>query len=156
MNGNERSVKLRFCFMSAIQHAGVAQLFERYPAQAKRKLLALRALIFEVAAATPGVGPLEETLKWGEPAYVTTQSKSGSTIRIDWKSAQPERVAIYFICHTNLVDTFRSMYRDVFTYEGDRALLFDLDGVLPTAELRDCIALTLTYHARRRASPAAA
>ena len=43
----------------------------------------LRQLIFDVAAKTKDVGQLEETLKWGEPAYLTSESKSGSLIRID-------------------------------------------------------------------------
>ena len=63
----------------------VAQVFDSYPPALRTRLLALRALIFEVAASTPGVGELEETLKWGEPAYLTTQSKSGSTVRIAWQ-----------------------------------------------------------------------
>ena len=35
----------------------------------------LRQLIFETAAATEVVGELEETLKWGEPSYLTPKTK---------------------------------------------------------------------------------
>ena len=59
----------------------VAQVFEDYPATVRQRLLALRELILQTAATTAGVGKLEETLKWGEPAYVTAESKGGSTIR---------------------------------------------------------------------------
>jgi hypothetical protein len=34
-------------------------------------------MIFDVARQTKGVGKLQETLKWGEPAYVTAESGSG-------------------------------------------------------------------------------
>ncbi|MGB8339275.1 MAG: hypothetical protein WCD07_06965 [Burkholderiales bacterium] len=41
----------------------VAAIFENHPKEIKVKLLALRQLIFEVAAETEGVRVLEETLK---------------------------------------------------------------------------------------------
>jgi hypothetical protein len=64
-----------------------------YPSGIRKQLLVLRELIFAAAQASKGVGELEETLKWGEPAYVTAQSKSGSTVRIDWAPmALPHRV----------------------------------------------------------------
>ena len=67
----------------------MAQVLETYPPAMRRRLKVLRKLILHTAASTVGVGPLEETLKWGEPAYSTTQSGSGSTIRIAWKKSSP-------------------------------------------------------------------
>ena len=84
----------------------VSAVFATYPAEIREKLKMLRALIFDVAAQTEGVGTLEEALKWGEPAYLTTASKSGSTIRIAWKKARPTQYAMYFNCQTPLVDSF--------------------------------------------------
>jgi hypothetical protein len=49
----------------------------------------LRRLIFFVAAQDEHIGGLEETLKWGVPAYLTSVSKSGTTIRIDWEAKAP-------------------------------------------------------------------
>lgn len=48
----------------------ITQKFESYPTHIKPKMQILRGLMFEVAEATEGVGALEETLKWGEPAYL--------------------------------------------------------------------------------------
>ena len=73
--------------MRTFQNPAVKEVFESYPAPMRAKLLVLRELIFESAASTPGVGELDETLKWGEPAYATTQSKSGSPVRIAYKAA---------------------------------------------------------------------
>lgn len=42
----------------------------------------MRRLIVATAAETSGVGPLTEMLKWGEPAYLTEATVSGSTIRL--------------------------------------------------------------------------
>jgi hypothetical protein len=49
----------------------VAKVFAAYPPKLRQRLLAVRRMIFEVAKQTEGVGKLQETLKWGEPAYVT-------------------------------------------------------------------------------------
>ena len=110
----------------------------------------LRELIFAVAKATPNVGEIEETLKWGEPAYVTAISKTGSTIRIAWKKSMPKQYAMYFICTTNLVATFRTLFPQDFQYEGNRAIVFDQDHTVPLDALRFCIAAALTYHQKRR------
>jgi Domain of unknown function (DU1801) len=129
----------------------VQAVFDSYPPPLRKKLLTLRQLILDTAATTEGVGTLEETLKWGEPAYVTTHSKSGSTVRIDRKKNQ-DRYAIYFNCNTTLVDTFRSMFPDSFHFEGNRALVFDVKDALPKKELGFCIAMALTYH-QKKTSP---
>ncbi|ROZ75685.1 DUF1801 domain-containing protein [Ramlibacter sp. WS9] len=135
--------------MKPFQNPGVASKFEAYPPKIRRKMLVLRALIFETAAATDGVGELEETLKWSEPAYVTSQTRSGSTVRIDWKKAQPAQYAMYFNCNTNLVETFRTLFPKDFKYEGNRAIVFDERESVPVDALRFCIAAALTYHRKR-------
>jgi hypothetical protein len=102
--------------------------------------------IFEVADKTEGVGELEETLKWGQPSYLTPQSKSGSTIRLGREKKTDGDYAIYFKCQTSLVATFREQYQDKFRYEGNRAILFRIDDKVPIRELSHCVAMALTYH----------
>ena len=132
--------------MTPLENAAVAQAFASYPANIRRKLLALRELIFNVAASTEGIGLLEESLKWGEPAYITAQSKSGSTIRLGWKKSNPAQVAIYFNCQTNLVESFRTLFGSELKFQGNRAIVFDNDEVVPKDAVRFCIAAALTYH----------
>ena len=124
---------------------GVEAVFDAYPKQVRTKLLALRRLIFDTARTTDGVGALEETLKWGQPSYLTPETKSGSTVRIDQVKPDADRVAVYFHCQTNLVETFRELYPQL-TYSGNRAILLDAGGKLPEAALRHCVGLALTYH----------
>lgn len=133
--------------------AAVQRTFDAWPAPARDRLLAVRELIFATAASTDGVGVLEETLKWGEPAYLTSQSKSGSTIRLGWKASAPIRYAIYFKCKTTLVDTFRSMFPHDFIFEGKRALVLEHSSALPSDALAFCIASALTYHRDRDRRP---
>ena len=92
---------------------------------------------------------VEETLKWGQPSYLTPETKSGSTIRIDQVKPDAGQVAVYFHCQTNLVETFRELYPKL-TYSGNRAILLDASGKLPEAELRHCVGLALTYHLSQR------
>jgi uncharacterized protein DUF1801 len=129
--------------------AAIEAVFEAYPQPVKSRLLALRRLIFDTADTTKGVGALEEALKWGQPSYLTAESKSGSTIRIDQVKAEAGRYAVYFHCQTDLVETFRELYPEL-RYSGNRAILLDAGEKLPEAALRHCIALALTYHARKR------
>ena len=129
--------------------AAVNAVFSAYPNPVKAKLQALRRLIFDTAKTTNGVGALEETLKWGQPSYLTTESKSGSTIRIDQLKAEAGGYALYFHCQTDLVETFRERYPEL-RYGGSRSILLDAGEKLPEAALRHCIALALTYHARKR------
>ncbi len=114
-----------------------------YPDNVRAKILALRELILETAKELPEVTTIEETLKWGEPSYLT---KIGSTLRIDWKSKKPDQYAIYFKCTSRLVETFRLVYKDTFHFEGNRAIVFQMNDKIPKPELKKCIQATLTYH----------
>src|SRR6267142_1112052 len=99
----------------------VDAVFNAYPRPIKARLLALRRLIFDTAKTTKGVGALQETLKWGQPSYLTAETKSGSTIRIDQVKSAANR----------------------------SILLNAADDVFEPA-LRHCVALALTYHLNKR------
>jgi Domain of unknown function (DU1801) len=129
----------------AFHDTRVAAVFEAYPPAVRKTLLAIRKLIFATAAKTKGVGPLEETLKWGQPSYLTAETKSGSTVRIDAVKGDDRQCAVHFICHTNLVVRFRELYGARLRLEGNRSILLATDAPLPGAELRHCIAMALTY-----------
>ena len=121
----------------------VAAVFAAYPGKFRTKLMFLRKLIFDTAAKTEGAGEIEETLKWGEPSYLT---KKGSTIRINWKEKLGDHYAIYFKCTSLLVPAFKKLYPSEFTYEGNRAIHFNLNDNIPVNKLRHCIKMALTYH----------
>ena len=121
----------------------VAAVLEAYPPGIQGKLRRVRRIILDTAAKMDGVGPVEETLKWGQPAYL---AKGGSTIRID--RTKDGGVAMYFICHTDLIATFRELYPEL-DYDGNRAILFGAREKIPEDALRHCISLALTYRGRR-------
>ncbi len=129
--------------MDKFNNLEVKKVFSAYPDNISAKMLFLRQLVLETAAETDGAKSIEETLKWGEPSYIT---KHGSTVRMDWKKSKPEQYAMYFHCKTKLVDTFKELYRDKLKFEGNRAIVFNINDKIPVNELKHCISLSLTYH----------
>jgi hypothetical protein len=129
--------------------ADVAAAFSAFPERVRARLLEVRDLIFETAAAIEGVGPLTETLRWAEPAYLTQATGSGTAIRLGRSRSSERPCAVLFNCRTTLVDDFRSQFPDVFAYEKNRALLLDADKPLAEAPLSTCLGMALTYHRRR-------
>ena len=132
------------------EDAAVRKVFAAYPLRLRADLLGLRALIFDTAHATKDVGALIETLKWGQPAYVPSTPRTGTTVRIDALKSPETKYAIFFHCQTTLVPTFRELYADRFSFQGDRAIVFSPGEKVPQEALRHCIALALTYHLRPR------
>lgn len=121
----------------------VDTVFDNYPDHVKEKMLALRKLVIETAEETEVISELHETLKWGEPSFVT---KIGSTLRMNWKAKNPNQYAMYFQCTSRLVSTFKLIYKDHFHFEGNRAIVFSMDQKIPTSVLKNCIKASLTYH----------
>jgi hypothetical protein len=121
----------------------VELVFNNYPDSVRSKMFELRKLVIETAKEIDGITKLEETLKWGEPSYLT---KNGSTLRMDWKPKNPEQYALYFKCTSRLVETFRLVFNNTLKYEGNRAIVFQLDDEIPTDIIKQCIKSTLAYH----------
>lgn len=109
----------------------------------------LRSLILDVPSRIKEVGHLEETLRWSEPAYITSETKSGSLIRIHHYPSKAFDYAMYFHCGTNLVETFRGLFPGCFKFDGNRAIQFMLEDDLPVKELKQCIELALTYNLQK-------
>ena len=121
----------------------VETVFNNYPDSARTKMLFLRKLVIETAKEIDEISELEETLKWGEPSYLT---KTGSTIRMDWKSKFPDQYAMYFQCTSRLIETFKMIFKNTFEFEGKRAIVFGLENETPVEELKYCIKAALIYH----------
>lgn len=126
--------------------AELKPVYAQFPPPARRVLLQLRDLIYTTAASDARIGPLEETLKWGEPAFLTPTTKSGTTVRCAWKAKHPDDVALYVHCQTRLIETFRTLYAGDLRFEGNRAILFAIAQPLPEDALTRMIHAALTYH----------
>jgi hypothetical protein len=136
--------------MDDFQQPGVKAVFDAYPEHLLPGLLNLRRLIFSVASTRGDIGPLTETLKWGQPSYLTSQSKSGTTVRIDQikpkKGHAAEHYGLFVHCSTTLVSTWRDLFDGVLSFEGNRCIRFATTDEPPEEVLRHCIDMALTYH----------
>lgn len=123
--------------------APVAAAYDGFPDAPRRALLAARAEVYAAASDDARIGPLTETLKWGEPAYLTDATKSGSTIRLALLGGAP---AMFVNCRTTLVGEVGDRCGGAFRYAGRRGIL--LAGA-PAEAVRHAAWLALTYHLRR-------
>ena len=96
----------------------------------------------------PEVGPVEESLRWGEPAYLTPVTRSGSTTRIG--APRTGGFALYCNCRTSLIAGFRDLAGPGCRTEGNRAVVFagvqDIDPTLVSSLIRRA----LTWNLQRR------
>ncbi|MFY0666308.1 MAG: DUF1801 domain-containing protein [Natronospirillum sp.] len=116
--------------------------FNSYPVAARRQLESVRNLILAVAA-EGALGEVDESLKWGEASYFVP---GGSPVRIDWKPKDPDAIKVFFHCQTRLVETFKELYPQEFSYEGNRAIVIPLDAPVEQLPLAHCLGLALKYH----------
>jgi len=119
----------------------ISAVIEGYPPEAKARLKEMRKMVMQVAKELE-LADVEETLKWGEPSYISTV---GSTIRMDWKAKRPDRCSFYFSCQSKLVSTFRELYGDQLQFEGNREMVLPLNEPLPEAAIKHCLHLALQY-----------
>ena len=131
----------------AFQTPEVAQTFLGFPEAERSCLLKIREMVFDVAARTTGVGRIEETLKWGQPAYLTPETKSGTTLRLG--VPKTGGAAVFVHCQTRIVSEFQSQFPEDFTFDGTRAVHIQPLAKLPKDKLETLIARTLTYHLKR-------
>lgn len=122
----------------------VAAVFDAYPPSVAAALAEMRALVFRAARDT-GTGPLSETLKWGQPAYLTAATGAGTTIRLG-RDRATGRPAVFFNCRTGLIAGFREQFGREFEFRGNRALMPRQGADLPADALAICLARALTYH----------
>jgi len=98
----------------------VESVFDTYPRPLRKKLEQVRDMIFEVAASTEGVGPIEETLKWGSPSYLTTETQSGTTVRIDQPGWEKDKYGLFVHCQSGVLGQFKDSFGKDFDYDGNR------------------------------------
>ncbi|WP_346900390.1 DUF1801 domain-containing protein [uncultured Roseibium sp.] len=123
----------------------VAAYLADCPPAVREGLLGLRTLVYQVAAEDQRVGPLQETLKWGEPSYLTEVTRSGTTLRLAVKKSMPATYGLFFNCRTRLAERITDFYPDTFMLDGTRGLLFSAGRNIPDEEVKACISLVLTY-----------
>lgn len=126
----------------------VKAVYDTFPDQARAMAMTLRDLIFSVAWDNPQIGEIEETLKWGQPSYLTPQTKAGSTLRVGM--AKQGGAALFAHCATDIISTYASTFPGTDQIEGNRAVIFTSPDKIVPERLRLLIYHGLTYHLNDR------
>ncbi|WP_424988580.1 hypothetical protein [Microbulbifer sp. S227A] len=128
----------------AFADARIAAIFDGYNAASRPGLMALRRLILDTAAADNRVGAIEESLRWGQPAYLTPITKSGTTLRVAPHKSAP--IALFVHCQTSLISDFSAEFPGQDRLDGTRAVLFDGASQIDPMRHGWLISRALTYH----------
>lgn len=102
----------------------------------------LREAVLSRAQELPGVGRIKEDLRWGQLAFLTPETKAGSSLRIADKG---DGFALFVHCQTDLIARLRAIYGDTVTTEKSRALVFQ-DAEFDTEPACLLAGWALTYH----------
>lgn len=127
--------------------AEIAAIFGAQDSQAREGLLALRDLIFDVADDLPQIGKIQETLRWGQPAYLTPETKSGTTLRLGIPKSGG--FAMFVHCQTTLISDYKAAFPNVTNTEGNRAILFTAASEIDPNRQKWLIRQALTYHLKQ-------
>lgn len=119
-----------------------------WPVEARTEFEQMRTIILR-AAAEADVGPIEESLKWREPAWRPKRAKQGTTLRLNWHANLPSTIALFVGCQTTLSATIREIYPTDFHYESNRGLRLKLGEPLPEQAIDHLARLAFTYHQKR-------
>ena len=127
------------------KEAQADEIYDQYAPPVRDRLLRLRRLILDTARRNSEVGDVQETLKWGQPSFLTVRPKTGTTIRIDMNGSEGSDVALFVNCQTTLVSDWRTLYPHL-SYGGNRSVHFHADEPLPEAEICQMVSMALRYH----------
>lgn len=117
--------------------------FAAFPPSAQDTLLALRRMIYDLAADLP-VGPIEETTKWGQPSYATPKTKAATPIRLG--VAKSGEAALFTHCQTRVMSDFQAIAPRTLEFDGNRAVHIPAGQSVNLDELAPLIRAALTYH----------
>ncbi len=127
--------------MRPFDDPAVEAVFDGFSPDTRTGVMALRDLILDTADTLPSAQPLQEALRWGQPAYLAPR---GSTIRLGaHKSAA---FALFVHCQSRLMGDFTSAFPNEDRIDGSRAILFDSPGQIDETRHGWLIARALTYH----------
>jgi hypothetical protein len=122
----------------------VADAFTAFPPQVRLRMLLLRTQIY-LAADESQTAPVAESLKWGQPSYLTS---TGTPIRLGWKADRPDTCQALVHCQTDLISQWRMIFRDAFTYEGTRAVNIPVTEDISLLAFQKMAQMAHLYHAK--------
>jgi hypothetical protein len=130
----------------AFTSSAARDAFAAFPQPARTTLMAVRAMIFDIAATLPAdqnVGRIEESTKWGQPSYATPDTKSATPIRLGLSKAGDP--AIFTHCQSTVMGDFRDLAAPNLKFDGNRAVFLPIGHPPKLDEFAPLIRAALTY-----------
>ena len=131
-----------------VMNTEIAQIFNEMPKAASNNLLKIRDLILKLSNDHPDIGKIDECLKWGEPSYVTHSPRTGTTVRLAWKS-KTNTYGIYVPCQTTIIEDFKQVHGDDLRFDKNRGILFSEKDTVPEEQITTFLIGALTYHNKK-------
>jgi hypothetical protein len=128
----------------------VARAFDQPGPEARKGLLQLRSLIYQAAADLPEAGTVEETLRWGQPAYLAA-AKSGTTIRLGVH--KQACFALFVHCQSRVIPDYIAAFPAWDRLDGTRAVLFGCAADIEPMRHGWLIRHALTYKLGKNRQP---
>ena len=132
-----------------MEHTPLTDTLATWSAPAQKCAHTCRTL-FHTIAKDADTGPLEESLKWGQPAWRPRTARTGATLRMHWDAATPDRLSLYVDCKTDLAARMQDIYPDLPLNDGQRHLGININAPLPEQALAHLAEMTFTYHRAKR------
>ncbi len=123
-------------------HPDLVHKFRSWPDRAAECAHSVRS-IFVQTAKDIGVNSLEESLKWGEPAW--RPKKGGITLRVAWSTNAPEELGVFVDCKSDLCARMQSDFPRSFRYIAPRVMYIALDETIPEDALTHLAKLAFQY-----------
>ncbi len=123
----------------------ISEVIDCYDAATRMGVLQLRGLILNVARSLSE--PIEETLRWGQPAYIAPK---GSTLRLG--PHKDASFAIFAHCQSSIITSYAQAFPGWDKLDGNRAILFDHPDQIEPERLTHLIRHALTYHTTKNAN----
>ncbi len=136
-----------------MENTPLAALIATWPAPARDALLTCRNLFHQISK-DRALGPLDEALKWGQPAWRPVKPRTGSTLRLWWSDAQPDHLAVFVDCKTDLAARMGDLYPQLPENDLQRRLSFSLDAPFPEQAMSHLADMTFAYHLNKRRNAA--
>ena len=124
-------------------------VFASWSQTAAATALQCRGLFLD-AAARLETGPLEESLKWGQPAWRPSRPRTGSTLRMGWDAAEPDALTLFVDCKTDLAARMQETYPTLMAHDGRRRMGVSLNTPLPEQAIAHLAEMTFSYHRAKR------
>ena len=130
--------------VAEFQLAAVKTFYNSQPEWCRVPLLMLREWIFDAGRDNPTIGAISEEMAWGQPSYVTQETKTGTPLRLG--KFDNENIGVYFQHHTRLAACYHAAYGDVVRVHDRGVMVLVPDIMAIETTIRHCITLGLTYH----------